>query len=308
MADIEIEGGLYGMNIGNQQFTMRNIKISKAVTGISQIWNWGWLYSGLSISNCGTAFSMSNGAQSNKLEVGSVVIIDSEITNCPTFVDMAWTLSTVPSGAGQLIMENIRLNNVPVAVKRAGTTVLQGGSITIPAWGQGSRYVPNGPAKFQGALATAARPQDLLSNGKLQDVINGHPPRVFTRKTPRNVQKADQCKANTIQSQNPITITSTLMTSSALVALVLRVTGALMTQQLCRTPSFNQPPKTEFFTSNTVFTKSPRQSMFPQVHAWLEKASQPSWALGASGPIKVTLSLLFRSADLAIVEALSGQT
>lgn len=88
MADLDIEGGLYGMNIGNQQFTMRNIKISKAVIGISQIWNWGWLYSGLSISDCGTAFSMINGYLSNKLEVGSVVIIDSEITNCPRFVDM----------------------------------------------------------------------------------------------------------------------------------------------------------------------------------------------------------------------------
>jgi glucan 1,3-beta-glucosidase len=87
MADLDISGGLYGLNIGNQQFTMRNIKISKAVIGISQIWNWGWLYAGLSISDCGRAFSMTNGQAANKLEVGSVVIIDSEITNCPIFVD-----------------------------------------------------------------------------------------------------------------------------------------------------------------------------------------------------------------------------
>ena len=31
MNDLEIIGGLYGMNIGNQQFTMRGIKISDAV-------------------------------------------------------------------------------------------------------------------------------------------------------------------------------------------------------------------------------------------------------------------------------------
>lgn len=166
MADLDIEGGLYGMNIGNQQFTMRNVKISKAVTGISQIWNWGWLYSGLTISNCGTAFSMTNGAQSNKLEVGSVVIIDSEITNCPTFVDQAWTRSTIPIGAGQLIIENVKLTNVPVAVKGPGGTVLAGGSITIGAWGQGNRYTPNGPEKFQGALTTAVRPPGLLADGK----------------------------------------------------------------------------------------------------------------------------------------------
>jgi glucan 1,3-beta-glucosidase len=87
MADLDISGGKYGLNIGNQQFTMRNIKISKAVIGISQIWNWGWLYSGLSISDCSAAFQMINGYDVEKLQVGSVVIIDSEITNCPIFVD-----------------------------------------------------------------------------------------------------------------------------------------------------------------------------------------------------------------------------
>ncbi|KAF3048908.1 exo-1,3-beta-glucanase [Didymella keratinophila] len=167
MADLDIEGGLYGMNIGNQQFTMRNVKISKAVVGISQIWNWGWLYSGLSISDCGTAFSMTNGASAGKLEVGSVVIIDSVITNCPTFVDQAWTLSTSPTGAGQLTLQNIQLNNVPVAVKGPnGATVLAGGSTTINTWGQGNRYTPNGPQKYQGIFTAAARPAGLLDNGK----------------------------------------------------------------------------------------------------------------------------------------------
>jgi glucan 1,3-beta-glucosidase len=87
MVDLEISGGLYGMNIGNQQFTMRGIRISNAVIGISQIWSWGWLYQGLTITNCQTAFSMINGGSSQQT-VGSVVIIDSDITNCPTFVDM----------------------------------------------------------------------------------------------------------------------------------------------------------------------------------------------------------------------------
>jgi glucan 1,3-beta-glucosidase len=166
MADLEIEGGLYGMNIGNQQFTMRNIKISKAVIGISQIWNWGWLYSGLTITDCTKAFSMSNGVAANKLEVGSVVIIDSDITNCPTFVDMAWSRTGKPTGAGQLILENIKLNNVPVAVTNNGATVLQGGSMTIQAWGQGNKYFPNGPEKFQGPITPVARPGSLLDGGK----------------------------------------------------------------------------------------------------------------------------------------------
>lgn len=87
MADIEIEGGKYGINIGNQQFTLRNINISKAQIGIYQIWNWGFTYSGLQISDCGTAFSMVNGYDGKALLIGSVVIIDSKISNCPIFMD-----------------------------------------------------------------------------------------------------------------------------------------------------------------------------------------------------------------------------
>ncbi|KAF2464680.1 exo-beta 1,3 glucanase-like protein [Lindgomyces ingoldianus] len=163
--DIETVGGLYGLNIGNQQFTMRNIKISKAVTGISQIWNWGWTYHGLTISDCTTAFSMKNGG-SSKQEVGSVTIIDSTITNCPTFVEMAWSTSAKPIAAGQLILENIALSNVPVAVKGEGGTVLAGGSTTIAAWGQGIKYTPTGPTKWQGAFTPAKRPTNLLSGNK----------------------------------------------------------------------------------------------------------------------------------------------
>ncbi|PSN72002.1 exo-beta 1,3 glucanase-like protein [Corynespora cassiicola Philippines] len=170
MADLEIEGGLYGINIGNQQFTIRNVKISKAVTAISQIWNWGFLYSNLQISDCGTAFSMTGGASAGKLEVGSVVIIDSQISNTPTFVDQAWSRTTTPTGAGQLILENIALSNVPVAVKGPSGTVLQGGSTTIKAWGQGNKYTPDGPEKFQGNLPGVNRPAGLLDGDKIHSV------------------------------------------------------------------------------------------------------------------------------------------
>ncbi|KAF2645055.1 pectin lyase-like protein [Massarina eburnea CBS 473.64] len=164
MADLEIEGGKYGLDIGNQQFTMKNIKISKAVVGIYQIWNWGWLYQGLTISDCGTAFSMNNvNTDNGNLQVASVVIIDSTITNCPTFVDTVWSRTTSTTGAGQLIIENVALNNVPVAIKGSGgSTVLAGGTTTIAGWGQGVRYTPNGPEKFQGPITPVKRPSGLV--------------------------------------------------------------------------------------------------------------------------------------------------
>ncbi|KAL5114437.1 exo-1,3-beta-glucanase [Pleosporales sp. CAS-2024a] len=176
MADVEIIGGKYGLNVGNQQFTMRNVKISGAQIGISQIWNWGWLYSGLDISDCNVAFSMITGYDVGKLQIGSVVIIDSVITNCQTFMDTTWKTDTTPPGAGQLILENIQLNNVPVAITGYGVTILAGGTgtTTIQSWGQGNKYTPNGPNKFQGPFTPATRPSSLLNNGKYYSVSKPH--------------------------------------------------------------------------------------------------------------------------------------
>ena len=164
MTDVTITGGLYGANVGNQQFTMRNLVISNAVTAISQIWDWGWTYQGLVIINCGTAISISNGGVGNQL-VGSVNILDSTIQNCPTFVTTAWQSSTLSTGS--LILENIALSNVPVAVQGPSGTVLAGstGSTTIVAWGQGHKYTPNGPANFQGSFTPPTRPSALLGSG-----------------------------------------------------------------------------------------------------------------------------------------------
>ena len=44
MTDLTFNGGLIGAQVGNQQFTMRNLTFNNCVTAISQIWNWGWVY------------------------------------------------------------------------------------------------------------------------------------------------------------------------------------------------------------------------------------------------------------------------
>lgn len=44
MTDLTFNGGMIGAQVGNQQFTMRNMTFNNCVTAISQIWNWGWVY------------------------------------------------------------------------------------------------------------------------------------------------------------------------------------------------------------------------------------------------------------------------
>lgn len=158
--DIEIIGGLYGANIGSQQYTTRNLRISDSATCISQIWNWGWTYQGVELNNCGTAISMVNGGPGSQT-VGSVTVIDSDIKNSHVFVDTAWQES--PWSNGSLILENVSLENTPVAVQASNKTVLEGGSKTITAWGQGHSYKPSGPNNFQSAMTPGDRPRGLLA-------------------------------------------------------------------------------------------------------------------------------------------------
>lgn len=56
MNDLTFEGGLNGLNVSNQQFTMRNLTFSNAVTAINQLSDWGWTYKGLNINNCGVGY------------------------------------------------------------------------------------------------------------------------------------------------------------------------------------------------------------------------------------------------------------
>ena len=165
MTDLEITGGRFGINIGNQQFTIRNVHITNTIIGVNQIWDWGITYQDLTITNCSTAFSMRGGGPSAP-SVGSVTIIDSTIQNCPVFVDSAYQPG--PNSAGSLILENIALGNVPIAVQGPNGTVLPGSNnaaVTITAWGQVHKYDPSGPSDFQGSFVPPTRPAGLLASG-----------------------------------------------------------------------------------------------------------------------------------------------
>lgn len=168
VADLTFNGGKIGAHVGTQQFTMRNLVFNNCVTAISQIWNWGWLYQGIRINNCQVGIDISNGGTA-AAAVGSVVLLDSSITNTPVGIKTTYDTTTVPVTANSLVLENVVLNNVPTAIQFAGgATVLQGttGTTTIAAWGEGHEYTPAGPKRFQGPITPNNRPASLLKDGK----------------------------------------------------------------------------------------------------------------------------------------------
>ena len=72
---------------------------------------------------------------------GSQAIIDAEVSNTPIFVRTS--KASHGSLAGSIVLDNVKLRNVPVAVGVLnGATVLAGttGTMTIEAWAQGNVY------------------------------------------------------------------------------------------------------------------------------------------------------------------------
>ncbi|KOS47891.1 hypothetical protein ACN38_g1214 [Penicillium nordicum] len=141
MSDLTFNGGNYGMFLGNQQFTTRNLVFNDCQTAIFMNWNWAWTFKSVKINNCEVGLNMST-SPSNQT-VGSVLMLDSKLTNTPTGIVTAWTQKSIPVGGGDLILDNVDFSGSKVAVAGVdGNTILEGGSV-VDNWVQGNTYTPS---------------------------------------------------------------------------------------------------------------------------------------------------------------------
>lgn len=183
MNDLVFLGGHCGLNVGNQQFTMRNLSFSNVDTAINQLWDWGWTYKSISIDKCRVGLNMSSVGADRGPTVGSITLLDSAITNTPIGIATSRTESSQPASAGSLYLENIKLANVQQAVVGSNGTILAGNSAStvIEAWADGHRYLPEyplgpgiktplTPVDARGSIAATKRPSSLLSaDGKFYE-------------------------------------------------------------------------------------------------------------------------------------------
>ncbi|KAK4168155.1 pectate lyase superfamily protein-domain-containing protein [Cladorrhinum sp. PSN259] len=168
IGDIQIDGGLYGLNVGNQQYTFRSITISNAKTAVKQIWDWGWTYIGITILNCGVGFDFTSvNTDANILNVGSAVIIDSEIVDTPIGIRYGPSAPVNPRPqANTFSFERISLDNVPAAIVGPAGVVFAGTPTRdfIEAWGRGNTYKgTSGPYPLEGPFPAVKRPEALTT-------------------------------------------------------------------------------------------------------------------------------------------------
>ncbi|KIY50878.1 glycoside hydrolase family 55 protein [Fistulina hepatica ATCC 64428] len=178
MGDMVFNGGKYGMWMGNQQFTVRNVTINDAITAIYLLWNWGWTFQDVQINDCTTVgFDLATGGLTEATQsVGALAIIDATVSNTPIFLRISDDSST--SLAGSLVLNNIALSSVSTAAVSAtdGTVILDGGSTTIDTWVQGNVYsgTDSSYTYQQASTSSLYKPGVLLdSTGKI--VGKGHP-------------------------------------------------------------------------------------------------------------------------------------
>jgi glucan 1,3-beta-glucosidase len=167
MTDLIFNGGNKGFSVGNQQFTTRNLTFNNVNTAIEQLWDWGWTYKSVSINNCRVGLNMSAVDINGDTNVGSITLFDSKIVNTPIGIITSRTASSEPDAAGSLYLENVKLDNVGIAVQGPnGTSYLVGSSVPsdIEAWADGHRYLPKGPVEARGPIAPTKRPTELLDD------------------------------------------------------------------------------------------------------------------------------------------------
>ncbi|KAJ0420535.1 pectate lyase superfamily protein-domain-containing protein [Aspergillus carlsbadensis] len=141
MTDLVFNGGNYGMFVGNQQFTSRNLTFNDCNTGVYMNWNWAWTFKSVTFNNCNLGLNMSN-SPSNQT-VGSVLLLDTEFVNTPTGVVTAWGSNSIPVGAGTLVLDNVDFSGATVGVASVdGSAIIQGGSV-VANWVQGGVYRPS---------------------------------------------------------------------------------------------------------------------------------------------------------------------
>ncbi|KAK5941236.1 hypothetical protein PMZ80_006513 [Knufia obscura] len=169
LSDLIFIGGLYGANVGNQQFTSRNFTFYNCVTAINQLWDWGWTYQQISFNNVSVGLNMSSGGVSDQA-VGSIVMFDSEFYDVDVGILHAHTANAYPPAAGALILENVDFTNVGVAVQGPNGTDVPGStsSFNVPAWAQGHAYSPfsSNFTELHGYITPNLRSPALMSNGK----------------------------------------------------------------------------------------------------------------------------------------------
>ena len=162
MGDLIINGGNVGLDVGNQQFTVRNVTINGSNTAVKMAWNWGWNFQGITINDAQVGFDVVVDT------VGGIAIVDAVVRDTPVFYRSSNATTELKSS---IVLNNVRATNVSAIVGIVGgETVLAGstGHIHVDTWVQGNVYAGHDSEGYtQDYIASIPKDQSLLEDGRI---------------------------------------------------------------------------------------------------------------------------------------------
>ncbi|KAI1371648.1 glycoside hydrolase family 55 protein [Hypoxylon crocopeplum] len=140
ISDVVFRGGAAGIYGGNQQFTAQRLTFDGCTTGVQVIWDWGWMWKSVTMTNVDVGFKLVSDDGSGN--IGSVSIIDSSFSNIGTAaIVISPPSSETASGSTGVVLENVALSGVPATVQDTdGKTLLDGSTPVIGQWALGPTY------------------------------------------------------------------------------------------------------------------------------------------------------------------------
>ena len=162
MGDLIINGGNIGLDVGNQQFTVRNLTVNCANTAVKMAWNWQWNFQGVTINNVQVGFDVTVAS------VGGIAIIDAIVRDTPIFYRSSNATTELVSS---IVLNNVQATNVSTIVGTLdGKTILVGstGDTCIDTWVQGNVYTGRTSEGYtQGYIEPISKHWSLLEDGRV---------------------------------------------------------------------------------------------------------------------------------------------
>ncbi|KAK3896383.1 pectate lyase superfamily protein-domain-containing protein, partial [Staphylotrichum tortipilum] len=142
ISDVTFTGGAFGIWGGIQQFTAQRLRFNGCTIGVQVIWDWGWVWKSIAMTNVGTGFKLVPEGGGSSGNVGSALFLDSSFTNVETVVQITPPSSTPATGTTGLVLENVALSGVTKAAvaDTSGAVLLAGGTSRIEHWALGPVY------------------------------------------------------------------------------------------------------------------------------------------------------------------------
>ena len=164
MGNLDFEGGAIGINMNNQQYSVKSVTFTGTTTGILLSHGFAIVFQDIQFTNCVTGINATVGGFGN---VGSYALIDSVAKSVQTVVlSKTQTTSSGTTGDDSIVIDNLQTSNVGKTVVAGGVTLLKG---SVPkTWVYGNAYLKGGDANGvhdAGTTYQTLRSPQLVSGG-----------------------------------------------------------------------------------------------------------------------------------------------